>query len=252
MKKVAFLFCMYMLSAAPLHAVDALQELFTKGNNAYKESAYDSALSYYLQIDSAGYTGWELHYNAGNAYFKTGQIAHAVLHYEKALRLSPGNKDVLHNLKFAEQSTVDDITRMPQLFYEKWWQNLLTLFTATTWFVISAVFFIFTCAGVFVYFTNLNGLKLAGYYLTAAGAIFCLFTILITYSAHSRLTAQNEGVIMTSTVKVKSEPSATGKTLFVIHSGLKVLVRTEEEGMAEIQLPDGRVGWIENKELTRI
>lgn len=252
MKNTVYLFCVFIWSSMTLHATEDLKELFVKGNNAYKEAAYDSALNYYLQIDSAGYNSWELHYNAGNACFKTGFIAHAILHYEKALRLTPGNEDVIHNLKFAEQTTVDDITRMPQLFYERWWQNVLTLFSAGNWFVISAVFFTFMCAGLFLYFTNMNGLKIAGYYITSVAALFCLFTLFVTFAANNRLSAQNEAVVMASTVKVKSEPSASGKTLFVIHSGLKVMVRTQEADMFEIQLPDGRVGWIEKKEVVVI
>lgn len=252
MKKAAYILCILLIASGFLRAQNDPQILFVKGNNAYKEAAYDTALNYYLQADSAGFTSWMLHYNTGNAYFKTGNSARAILHYEKALRLSPGNKDVIHNLKFAEKTTVDDITAMPKFFYENVWNTLLTVFSSSTWFIITSAFFWLFCLGMVLFVTNFNGLKIAGYYLIPAAAVLCALSFTITYAADHRLQADHEAVIMDSTVKVKSEPSSTGKTLFVIHSGLKVLVRTEEAEMVEIQLPDGRVGWIESSQLERI
>jgi len=44
-----------------------------------------------------------LYYNLGGAYFKFGDLGHAVLNYQRARRLSPGDPDIEHNLEFASQ-----------------------------------------------------------------------------------------------------------------------------------------------------
>lgn len=252
MKKTAFLFILAVAFVTGLKAESHPSALFDQGNEAYKNASYDTALALYLQADSAGYTSWQLHYNIGNAYFKTGQIPFAILHYEKSLKLSPGNKDVIHNLKFAEQSTVDDITAMPKLFYEDFFNRLINAFSSYTWFIIAALFFVVLCASVVLFLTNFNGLKALGYYIFPVALFLFVITFAVAYVADYRLQTQNEGVIIESTVRVKSEPSATSKTLFVIHGGLKVEIRTTTDDMHEIQIPDGRVGWIEKQKLEKI
>jgi len=37
----------------------------------------------------------KLYYNLGNAYFKDDRIGKAILYYNRALRLAPGNDDII-------------------------------------------------------------------------------------------------------------------------------------------------------------
>ena len=49
---------------------------------------------------------------------------------------------------------------------------------------------------------------------------------------------------MTPSVSVKSAPLNSGKDLFIIHQGLKVMVLDSENGWLKICLPDDKQGWI--------
>ena len=44
----------------------------------------------------------DIYYNLGNSYYKIGDIAKAILNYERALILKPANKDIRSNLEIAK------------------------------------------------------------------------------------------------------------------------------------------------------
>ena len=55
---------------------------------SYQESDFEGALSSYLRVVEAGLESGEVYYNIGNAYFKVGDLARAILYYERARRMT--------------------------------------------------------------------------------------------------------------------------------------------------------------------
>ena len=49
----------------------------------------------------------------GNAHYKLNRIAPSILNYEKAHLLDPTNEDIQHNLRFAQNMTIDVIEELP-------------------------------------------------------------------------------------------------------------------------------------------
>ena len=78
---------------------------FDRGNQFFQEKAYDSAIAVYSSIERQGLESAELYFNLGNAYFKKGDLGHAVLYYMRARRLKPGDDDIAVNLAFAKGYT---------------------------------------------------------------------------------------------------------------------------------------------------
>ena len=69
-----------------------------QADSAYSAGRYTEAVELYKGvIDSEG-TSAQLLYNLGNACVRSGAPADAVIYYERALRLDPGNKDARNNL----------------------------------------------------------------------------------------------------------------------------------------------------------
>ena len=58
----------------------------------------------------------DLLYNAGNAFFKSGDNASAILFYERAKLLAPADEDIDYNLQIARSRITDRIESVPQLF----------------------------------------------------------------------------------------------------------------------------------------
>ncbi len=92
-----------LLGSAAIAATPEVVDDFAAGNKFYEEKDFISAIRVYNSIISQGVESAPLYFNLGNAYFKSGDLGHAVLYYLKAKRLDPGNEDIRHNLEFAKQ-----------------------------------------------------------------------------------------------------------------------------------------------------
>ena len=108
LNKITTSFVIFMLSIG-LSWSQSENKLFEKGNEAYVNESYDTAFSIYEDIEEQGFYSAELFQNMGTAAYKLGDIPNAVYYFEKGLKLHPGNLDLEHNLKLANQKVVDTI-----------------------------------------------------------------------------------------------------------------------------------------------
>ena len=107
-------------------------------------------------------------------YYKTGEMAKAILNYERALLLRPGDKDVKYNLDLAQRSTVDDIKVLPELFLVRWYNAFVSAFSADQWAYISvALFIVFLVMAVLFFHATSVSMKKLGFSL---GILFLLFS----------------------------------------------------------------------------
>ena len=84
-------------------ATTAQTDEFAMANEFYQNKDYSSAVRLYLSVLNQGGESANLYFNLGNAYFKEGDLGHAVFYYLKARRLSPDDQDIVHNLEFVRQ-----------------------------------------------------------------------------------------------------------------------------------------------------
>jgi len=76
---------------------------FLAAGQAYETGQWSTAISLYEGVmDRAGFSA-SLCYNLANSYAQDGQTGKAVLHYERALLLAPGDADSRHNLQRLRQ-----------------------------------------------------------------------------------------------------------------------------------------------------
>lgn len=108
----------------------AQPEVFIQqGNRYYQKQDYNQAVQSYLKVLNEGYESAELYYNLGDAYYREGKLGYAILNYERALKLSPGDDDIRHNLALANSRTIDRLNTLPDFFLFQWWESFLALFT---------------------------------------------------------------------------------------------------------------------------
>ena len=121
--------------------VGAAQDaFFDEGNQRYQDGDFDGALERYARILDDGLESGELYYNIGNTYFKLNELGPAILYYERARRLMPGDDDLVANLELARSMTADQITLLPEFWLFRavgWWVGLLPR-PALVWLVAVA------------------------------------------------------------------------------------------------------------------
>lgn len=212
--------------------------------DAYANGDYKAAISLYEEMLKEGESA-DLYYNLGNVYYKEGQVARAILNYERALLIDPGQSDVRFNLELARQRVVDKIEPVGEFFLISWKNKLQYLMSVEEWAVTSIILFIsFLLLAVLFIFSRLRWLKKTAFFV---GIFFFVFTIianLFAYSLNKKLTERNTAILLTPTVTVKSSPDQSGTDLFILHEGTKIEIRSRLGTWSEIELENGNVGWL--------
>ena len=239
------------LSAAPvLHASEAL---VAQSNKAYNEGLYAEAAKLYEQVAATGYESPELYYNTGNARFKLNDFPGAILWYERARRLDPGNEDILFNLNVANSKIADKIEPVPEMFYRRWYFTLVDRLSADGWAWASVSCFLAAFAMAVLYLlASRMFLRKAGFWSAGVFLVLFLFGLVFSFSANEKAYNTEEAIIFTPTVTVKSSPDEKSIDLFVLHEGTKVRIMDRIGEWYEVRIANGSVGWLLSSTMERI
>lgn len=231
-------------SATPLTV--SADILWNEANTAYINGEYHQAIEIYNEIIESGVSSMRLYYNIGNAYFKDNQLANAILYYNRAVKIAPGNNDIKYNLEIAESATKDSIEAIPEFFVITWLVALQHIMGPLAWSIISlSSLFLMLSLVIFYLLSQRLALRKIGFY----GSLFMLiiFIASTTFASNERESIINsrEAIVMSSAISVKSSPDSSSTDLFVIHEGTKVEVITNINNWCEVTITDGRKGWVE-------
>ncbi len=216
-----------------------------EGDSAYMKNDYASAIQIYEALLNRGEAA-DIYYNLGNSYYKAGDIAKAILNYERALLLQPGNGDIRANLENDRSKTVHKVEPVPEIFFVSWTKSLINSMSVDSWAVCGVVCFILLIVSLYLFiFSKQIVLKKAGF---ISGIVFLAVTILANVFANQQkdeLTNRNSAIVINPSVTVRSTPSESGTSLFILHEGHKVGVKDGSmKDWKEIRLEDGKVGWV--------
>jgi tetratricopeptide (TPR) repeat protein len=221
------------------------EELLTKANSLYNESAFDSALVLYKDIVEQGYSSSTLYYNIGNTYYKLRNYPLAIYYYEKSLKLDPNNDDTKHNIEIAQLFLTDKIEAVPELFIKTWWNNLSNTFTLNLWSIITLVLIGLLLTCLFFYITaKTRGLKKSMFFICLFLLVFTICSFSISAKKYNYISTNNEGIIIIPTITIKSSPSNSSVDLFVLHEGSKVKILDNADGWEKIKIANGSIGWL--------
>jgi len=220
--------------------------LFRAGVEAYSTGDWAQALDDWSDVAATGLRSKELYFNLGNAYFKTGETARAILQYERALRLDPSDADVRYNLEFARSMTQDRIDEVPEFILKTWVRKVNYLLSPDTWAILSLVLLALTLALVLLFLLGPSaGTRRTGFFTGIAALLLTLMCWGFARSQKADAERHDSAIVMRPVSSVTSSPSAdAAKSLFILHEGTKVKVLDVVSGYTDIELSDGRRGWI--------
>lgn len=224
-----------------------------QAEQSYAAGNYAEAADIYNKILAEGMESADLYYNLGNCYYKLGENTRAILNYERALLLNPGDVTIRYNLEMAQQAIVDKIEVLPELFLVRWYKGLETYCSADQWGYISVVMFVlFLVMAALFFFSRSIVVKKTGFVVGIVLFFFTLGTIHFAIRQNNRITEREYAIITTPSVTVKGAPNDSGTSLFLIHEGLKVRIVDKLGDWYNIQLADGNEGWIAKSDIERI
>lgn len=248
-----FIFLLLLCSLQHVFSGEVEQVFIEKANRAYAAGAYTEAAANYKKVVDMGYESPDLYFNLGNACFKMNDYAGAILWFERAHRLDPGNEAIDFNLKVANSKIADKIEPLPDLFYKRWYKGVVTLFSADTWAVSGIVlFFTALLSGVLYLASRVLFLRKVGFWSGIVVMFFALLSLLFAWSGSTMTRSASEAIVFAPTITVKSSPDEKSTDLFVIHEGSKVQLIDRIGEWYEIRIANGSVGWLPATALEKI
>ncbi len=224
-----------------------------KANKAYGNGSFTEAVDLYKRVITLGYESPELYYNLGNSFFKLNEYASAILWYERAKRIDPGNEDIDFNLKVANNKIADQIEPLPEIFYKRWFRSLINIFPSDTWARIGIVLFILALTSGSLYLlSRVLILRKFGFWIGVFILLFSIVSILFAWNSHTNVKNASEAIIFAPTITIKSSPDEKSVDLFVLHEGTKVQIKDKIGSWFEIRIANGSVGWIPANVLEKI
>ena len=246
-KTTAVLLLMLLLPLGA-HAVTKAE-----ADSAYARGQYQQAISDYEELLKGGASA-DIYYNLGNAYYRTENITRAVLNYERALLLSPGDRDIRFNLQLARSKTIDKIVPESEMFFITWYHSLVNLMSVDGWARLAIVSLALVIILSLLYlFSDRIWLRKVGFFGGTFLLVVFVLANIMAWQQKQNLLYRKGAIVTASSITVKGAPAKNGTDLFILHEGTKVIITDDAmKAWKKIRLADGKEGWIESQKIELI
>ena len=242
MKKIIFIIC--ILCSISIQADDSL---FINANKDYSNESYSEAIKKYESIINNNLESAELYYNLGNCYYKTEQIHKAIYYYEKTLKYNSDFNDASENILLCQLKLIDKIDSMPELFYKTIFKKIKKSLSFNNWFYLTIIFiWLVFLLSIFRIFKSRNTFVLTNLFIVA------LILFFITYSVNTDYTNTRSAIIYASSTNIMSAPSDKSTNLFTLHIGTKINIKDQIGDWLNINISNGKKGWIRLSDIKEI
>lgn len=245
---LSFLLFFMLLTALPASAVTKAE-----GDSAYSRGEYQQAVAVYTQLLRQGVSA-DVYYNLGNAQYRVGNLPQAVLAYERAHLLSPGDKDIWFNLQFVSSRTIDKITPQNEMFFVTWYRSLVNAMSVDAWAALSVVALALACVLLLLYLFGKRLLvREVGFYGSIVLAAVFLLGNVFAWQQKRAFEQRSGAVVVAPVVTVKKTPADSANDAFIIHEGTRVdITDNTMKGWRAVRLADGREGWLKTTAIEEI
>jgi len=227
--------------------------LFEQGKELYKAEKYQEAINSWMKILDNKKHSASLYYNLGNANYKLNNIGPSIYYYEKALMLAPNDKDIKNNLSFAENAKVDAIEPLPKTIFYQWYHTISSVFTFEGWAIIAVVFLISFVGWFLFYYFSYSEERKRFFFIGAVLSILVLgMAFSMAYSTYDDTIKNQPAIIFSESIEVREAPSLGSDPSFNLHEGTKVQIIKRDADWVQIQIANGKEGWIPTSDLREL
>jgi len=246
---VALLLCVFSVFSEASDK-DAANNYFYSANKLYEQGKYEDAAHEYEKVLSAGVQSGNLYYNIGNCYFKAGLLGKAMLNYERARKIIPNDPELKFNYNYTRSLLEDKIVGAKRPFLIRKVLSMAQLLSLSVWLVLAiagwSLLILFLLIAIFT--PALRGkIKIACVLLLAMITISAFFAF-VQYKNASEFNA----VVIAKEAIVRYGPGEAEVEAFILHEGAKVGVIKNEGEWCQIQIADGKSGWMEKNSVELI
>lgn len=236
--------------------------LAQQADSAYNKENYRLAVELYNQVLQQTGRNSEVYYNLGNAYYRMGEIAQAVLAYERSLRVDPSNGDALANLEFV-RSRLQDKPEDNNSLLTRAHNKVVTSMTANGWAWTAFIVFLLLLGFAASYIFSSNVLvRKAGFFGGLILLFLVIYFIVVAHDAARRLNDHTEAIVTVPSTLLNSVPRQPKQTEKVVplHEGTKVeiidSVSTPDDPVSprwyNVKINGSNSAWLRATDVTRI
>lgn len=221
-----------------------------KAADAYSKGDYEKSVAEYLDVEKKyGYDA-ALLFNLGNAYYKSGDDGHAMVCYQRARLLDPGDDRINDNIQFLS-SRVEDLNKAelkgkkgnvspdPLTFFRRAQQSITSDVASDNWAFFAGMAFVLLLFAVAIYlFTPSVRLQKLGFFSGIILFIFSLIFVTFAIAGAHRANSHDEAVLVSFKTPLLEEPLSGSRSISVdLHRGTLFDIIETQKG------PDGKPQW---------
>jgi tetratricopeptide (TPR) repeat protein len=247
MKKTLFsiLLVMAALSTAVTGSLAAAREttLFDQANMNAGRGDCQQAQQKYLQAAGQNGVSASLLYNLANCFAEQHKTGEAVVNYERALRLAPGDADI--------QANLDQVRKDAGLYRDDspLYQQIASLLAADQWLMLAAAGFMLLAVTLLA--ANLTTTLQPGPVRWIS--IVCLLLIAATLPpALLQYQSWNDGIVTGSDARLLLSPFAEAASTGSIMAGRRVRPGKTHGNYILVEDETGRSGWLNRENIALI
>lgn len=265
----ALILILAMFTVGICQASDDLRQL---ADSAYLSGNYELAVDAYQELAETKGTSAGLLFNLGNSFYHTGNLGMAMVNWERARRLDPGEKEINANIRYLDGKVEDTNKslqkgkRMPlnpdePSFFENLHNILAKNVTSDTWAIWGAVFFLLFagCAALYMFSKNV-GVRKSGFFGGFALLFASLVSVAFSFMSANAFYSEEEGVLTGYKCELLTEPAKPGNEDKdpVLSQGTKVRIishETNAEGevtWVKVRLNSSYIGWVKASDVEMI
>ncbi len=235
---------------SPAHAAGGSTALVGKGDSAYVRKKYDSAVIYYSRASLEAAPDAALLYKLGNAHFRLGNTAEAVLAYERALKRRPGFAAAAENLAVL-RSQIQPGTDRNDVFFMRWWQALTRPSLSDVWAMLAVACFCITL-GALIWSRLRRKWPRWLWPRAIVGGMVLSFVFAVFAAASVGGSAVNTGIIMRRDAALQLAANGPRGSVIKLPEGLAVRVLSHQGAEWRVALADGREGLIQASDIALV
>jgi len=224
-------------------ADDTAEKLFKEGNALYVQGKYDEAIAKYIEITANGQESGNLYYNLGNAFFKKGDIAGAIINYERARRLIPDDKELAANYDYAVQKIEENRPNVGPGIFRALMDNIFEALSTDILTIVAALLYWLI---VILLITAMILTAARRTLITSAIVIAVVFCVVFSQLFYVISGYGKDSIVISGLQDVKYGPFSSATTYYQVREGDKVRIVSRSQGWSKVRRADGKTGWIED------
>lgn len=245
-------------------------ELTEKADSCYKHEDFKEAIGFYEEAVLKEGVSAGLLYNLGNSYYRLGDNGKAMLYFERAKKLQPGNKNINHNLEFLRSKILEanrgssqnnDVNIEPdQPNFLNSLYNLIAIDSfSNNWAVFAVMAFILFLGSLALYTFTPNVLaRKTGFFSGLTFLIFSLIFIIFALISAHQYSRTDEVILMEFTAPLLDQPNEKANSASsILNKGTKLQIlesKKSEDGTdwLKVKLNSDNIGWIKKNSVEAI